>query len=84
MRAQRQAVFDGVGLHQIEQYLLQQMVFIRRFLTGDLIGAVSRSERYFAMALLAPRFDRANTEALAALGLVKPSAWIDINRSAPC
>ena len=40
MRAQRQAVFDGVGLHQIEQYLLQQMVFIRRFLTGDLIGAV--------------------------------------------
>ncbi len=32
--------FDGVGLHQIEQYLLQQMVFIRRFLTGDLIGAV--------------------------------------------
>ena len=34
----------------------------------------SRSERYFAMALLAPRLDSANTEAPAADGLVKPSA----------
>ncbi len=31
------------------------------------------------MALLAPRFDRANTERGGAR-LVKPSAWIDINR----
>ena len=51
--------------------------------TGDtFIPLYDRVE--IAMALLAPRFDRANTEAPAALGLVKPSAWIDINRSAPC
>lgn len=40
---QRQAVLM-VGL-QIEQHLLRQMVFIRRFLTGDLrLAQFSRSE----------------------------------------
>ncbi len=74
----------GVGLHQIEQYLLQQMVFIRRFLTGDLIGAV------FAIGGISPwRYWRRGLTgrtpgAGVCLGLVKPSAWIDINRSAPC
>jgi hypothetical protein len=70
MRAQRQAVFNGIGLHQVKQHLLQQMVFIRRFLPATSSARFSRSERYFAMALLAPRLERANTDAPAALGLV--------------
>lgn len=40
MRTQRQAVFNGIGLHQVKQHLLQKMVLGRGFFTGDLIGAV--------------------------------------------
>ena len=40
VRAERQAVLDGVRLHQIEQHLLQKMVFIGRFLAGHFIRPV--------------------------------------------
>ena len=40
MRAERQAVFDGIGLHEIEQNLLQQMVFVGGFFPGHFIRPV--------------------------------------------
>jgi hypothetical protein len=73
MRAERQAVFNGIGLHEVEQHLLQQMVFIRGFFPATSSARFSRSERYFAMALLAPRLER-QTPRRRPRGLVKPSA----------
>jgi hypothetical protein len=42
------------------------MVFVRGFFPATSSARFSRSERYFAMALLAPRLESANTEAPAA------------------
>ncbi|MNY49008.1 hypothetical protein D3C86_1843930 [compost metagenome] len=38
--AERQAVVDGIGLHQVEQYLLQIVVLIFVFAAGHVIGGI--------------------------------------------
>ncbi|MNI63378.1 hypothetical protein D3C73_1187440 [compost metagenome] len=38
--AERQAVVDGIGLHQIKQHLLQIVVLVFVLATGHIIGGV--------------------------------------------
>ncbi len=63
--------FNRIGLHQIKQNLVfviddRSVAFTRHF-----VRAVSRSERYFAMALLAPRLEAQKRKAPAAFRVGK-------------